>query len=228
MTGITPEQVANLAAPFPPESVHWRAQTVTERAGKHSALALAYLDARDVQDRLDSVCGPENWEDSYIETPKGRIIGTIRVRIGDDWISKSDGAGDTDVEGEKGALSDAMKRAAVKWGIGRYLYSLPNVWVPCEVGNNGKFRKFTDDPWKHVRGFNPPPPPKPTPEPESVSYITDDQRDLIMTLAPAAEVSIQTICEGYNISDLRELPASKFPALIKRLEGRPDETRKAA
>jgi hypothetical protein len=158
MPGITPEQVANLAAPFAPEAVHWRAQTVTERDGKHKALALAYLDARDVQDRLDSVCGPENWEDSYIETPKGRIIGTIRIRIGEAWISKSDGAGDTDVEGEKGALSDALKRAAVKWGIGRYLYNMPNVWVPCEVGNNGKFRKFLDDPWKHVRGFSPPAP----------------------------------------------------------------------
>lgn len=152
MSGITPEQVAELAAPFPPEAVHWRAQTVSERNGKHSALALAYLDARDVQDRLDGVCGPHNWTDSYIETPKGRIIGTIGVNIDGVWVTKSDGAGDTDVEGEKGALSDAMKRAAVKWGIGRYLYAMPNVWVPCELGNNGKFKKFTDDPWKYVRG----------------------------------------------------------------------------
>lgn len=156
MPGITPEQCAELAAPFAPEAVHWRAQTVTERGGKHSALALAYLDARDVQDRLDGVCGPENWQDAYQETPKGRIICALSIRIGDDWITKSDGAGDTDVEGEKGALSDAMKRAAVKWGIGRYLYSMPSVWVPCELNQHGKFKKFTDDPWKHVRGYTAP------------------------------------------------------------------------
>src|SRR5688572_1559777 len=97
MTGISPEQVAQLAAPFPPESIHWRAQSVVERDGKHKALALAYLDARDVQDRLDGVCGPENWSDSYVETPKGRIIGTITINIEGAWIGKSDGAGDTDV-----------------------------------------------------------------------------------------------------------------------------------
>ena len=158
MTGITPEQVAQLAAPFPPESVHWRAQSVSGRDGKHTALALAYLDARDVMDRLDTVCGPDNWSDSYIETPKGRIIGTLDICIDGDWISKSDGAGDTDVEGEKGAISDALKRTAVKWGIGRYLYGMPNVWVPCEVGNNGKFRKFKEDPWKFVKGFSTPAP----------------------------------------------------------------------
>lgn len=126
-----------LSAPFPPASIHWRAQTVTRDGGK--ALALAFIDARDVMDRLDAVCGPENWQDSYTETAKGRLICTLSIRIGGEWISKSDGAGDTDVEGSKGAISDALKRAAVKWGIGRYLYSLKNVWAPCESSEyNGK------------------------------------------------------------------------------------------
>jgi DNA repair and recombination protein RAD52 len=47
--------------------------------------------------------------------------------------------------------------------------------------------------------------------------ITDDQRDMIQTLATAAQVSLQTICEGYGIASLKELPASKYPALEKRL-----------
>jgi hypothetical protein len=38
------------------------------------------------------------------------------------WISRCDGADDTNIEGAKGGLSDAFKRAAVKFGIGRYLY----------------------------------------------------------------------------------------------------------
>src|SRR3546814_10518376 len=69
--------------------------------------------------RLDDVCGPAGWQDSYAETGKGRLICTISILCGDQWISKSDGAGDTAVDGEKGAISDAFKRCAVKRGVGR-------------------------------------------------------------------------------------------------------------
>lgn len=143
--GISAEKVAALADPFDPSQVHWRAQAVAN--GK--ALALAYIDARDVMDRLDAICGVENWQDRYEETSRGRVLCTLSINIGGYWVNKSDGAGDTDVEGDKGAVSDALKRAAVKWGIARYLYSLGNIWVPCEVKGDGKFKKFTDDPWKY-------------------------------------------------------------------------------
>jgi len=140
-----------LHAEFPRDAVSWRAQTLTKDGSK--ALALAYIDARDVMERLDAVCGPENWQDSHQETAKGRIISTISILCGDTWVSKSDGAGATDVEGDKGAISDAYKRAAVKWGIGRYLYGMPNVWVPCETyEKNGRkvWNKWKVDPWTCV------------------------------------------------------------------------------
>ena len=133
MNGIAPEKLAELSAPFLTNEVRWRAQTIVERNGKYSALALAYIDARNVEDRLDDVCGPENWQDRYEETPKGRIIGTLSICIDGYWVNKSDGAGETDVEGDKGAISDALKRTAVKWGIGRHLYGLGNIWAECEV-----------------------------------------------------------------------------------------------
>lgn len=119
-----------LSAPFPVDAIHWRAQTLTRDGDK--ALALAYIDARDVMDRLDEVAGPANWATTYEETAKGRVLCRLSLRIDGEWIMKTDGAGDTDVEGEKGAISDALKRAAVSWGIGRYLYDLGNVWAPCE------------------------------------------------------------------------------------------------
>ena len=84
---------------------------------------LHHINARDVMFRLDAVVGPLNWQDSYEEV-LGRVICTLKVRIGDEWISTADGAGDTKIEGEKGGISDAFKRAGVKWGIGRYLYYL--------------------------------------------------------------------------------------------------------
>lgn len=142
---------------FPMDAISWRAQTVTKDGKK--ALALAYIDARDVMNRLDDVCGPEGWQCKYSHAT-GKTICDIGIKCGDEWVWKADGAGDTDIEAEKGAISDAFKRAAVKWGIGRYLYDLEAVWCPCESRESGKdnwgnvkwsFQKFTDDPWKHTK-----------------------------------------------------------------------------
>lgn len=145
-----------LAAEFPKDRVHWRAQMVRE--GK--ALALAYIDARDVQERLDRACGPQGWQAEHFDAGAGRLGCKIGIFIAsnDDrygqWVWKSDGAGNTDVEGDKGAFSDAFKRAAVHWGVGRYLYSLGATWVPCSTyqGRDGKprFKAFTADPWAHI------------------------------------------------------------------------------
>lgn len=146
-------EIKDLSNEFPRDAIHWRAQTLTRSGDK--ALALAFIDARDVMDRLDEVCGPENWQSRYTETPRGRVLCEIGIRIGDEWVWKSDGAGDTAVEGEKGGISDALKRAAVQWGIGRYLYRMDAVWCPCETyQQNGKLKwsKWSDDPWNHVRG----------------------------------------------------------------------------
>lgn len=144
---------SKLAAPFPAEAISWRAQTVSKDGSK--ALALAYIDSRDVQHRLDEVCGPDRWQSEHFDCGQGRLGCKIGILTESGWVWKSDGAGATDVEAEKGAFSDALKRAAVSWGIGRYLYDLGNTWVPCESADyNGKkkFSKFTDNPWKYVKG----------------------------------------------------------------------------
>jgi len=48
----------------------------------------------------------------------------LSLRIGEEWVTKWDGADNTDVEAVKGGISSAMKRTAVQWGVGRYLYNL--------------------------------------------------------------------------------------------------------
>lgn len=149
--------LGKLKEPFPHERISWRAQTVSKDGTK--ALALAYIDARDVMERLDEVCGPANWQCKYSHADK-KTICDLGICTDNGWVWKADGAGDSDIEAEKGALSDAFKRAAVRWGIGRYLYDLDSPWVPCESREfNGKrqFVKFTDDPWKYVRGAKPAP-----------------------------------------------------------------------
>jgi hypothetical protein len=132
-----------LAAPFPPERVSWRVGSTT--ADKKKGMALAYIDARDVMDRLDVVCGPGGWQCRYPHA-NGKTVCEIGIYVtlpgdGAEWIWKADGAGDTDVEAEKGALSDAFKRAAVRWGIGRYLYDLASPWVELEpMGRSFKIK----------------------------------------------------------------------------------------
>jgi len=85
---------------------------------------LAYIDARCAMKRLDDVVGIDGWQDSY-KSLNGRTVCELSLKINGVWITKTDGAGDTNIEGAKGGLSDAFKRAAVKFGVGRYLYYIP-------------------------------------------------------------------------------------------------------
>jgi hypothetical protein len=137
-----------LAAPFPPDSISWRVGSTNSE--KTKGLALAYLDARDVMDRLDLVCGPDGWQNRYSHVG-GITVCEIGIRTEGDWLWKADGAGASDVEAEKGALSDAFKRAAVRWGIGRYLYSLPSPWV--ELVARGRSYAIKDDQYGKLRAL---------------------------------------------------------------------------
>lgn len=116
-----------LAAPFPPDRVSWRIGQM-KKGDATKGKALAYLDARDVMGRLDEVCGPGGWQCRYSHA-LNKTVCDIGVKVDDEWVWKADGAGDSDIEAEKGALSDAFKRAGVRWGIGRYLYDIPSPWV---------------------------------------------------------------------------------------------------
>lgn len=196
-----------LRAPFPPGAIHWRAQTVTKDGTK--ALALAYIDARDVMDRLDEVCTPANWRDSFTETPKGRTICTLEIRVDGEWIGKSDGAGDTDVEGEKGSISDALKRAAVKWGIGRYLYDLGNVWAPCEsyeANGKKKWSKWAPGADRaFAEALNRLTGPAQFEQPDPMSPITDKTRDWLQAQIDAVPVQVGDVCRAFEVSSLKQL-----------------------
>jgi hypothetical protein len=121
-----------LSSPFQQEELHFRPGAIAK--GKGSALALVYIDARVAHDRFNEVMGFDNWKNSHIcyDGKKDKVVCEISLRINGEWITKSDGAGDTDIEGEKGSFSDAFKRAAVMWGVGRYLYKCTGVWVPFD------------------------------------------------------------------------------------------------
>lgn len=131
-----------LRRPFPASSISWRVGSTTEKDGKTLGKPLAYIDARDVMDRLDEIVTPANWQCKYSSQGQTTIC-SIAVCLDGNWIWKEDGAGDTDYEAEKGALSDAFKRAAVRWGIGRYLYEIKSGWI--EVSMRGKTAIIPDE-----------------------------------------------------------------------------------
>ena len=89
--------------------------------------------SRVIQDRLDDVLGVMGWQDSYECLPDGSVVCRLRIRLGTEWITKEDVGGQSEQPDEgdrrKAAFSDALKRAAVKFGIGRYLYRLKPQWV---------------------------------------------------------------------------------------------------
>lgn len=120
---------AALSAPFEPKEVKFKPQMVKN----NRALAMGYIDARLIQDRLDEVLGVENWQDKYEFLPDGSVVCRLRLKLGGRWITKTDVGSPSEQPDSgdrvKAAVSDALKRAAVKFGIGRYLYRLPAQWV---------------------------------------------------------------------------------------------------
>jgi hypothetical protein len=123
-----PEIFQALSEPFPPEQIKTRAGG----GGRQ----LRYITARHAMNRLDMVLGPENWWDEY------RVVGDVLyclltiVLPGGESVTKwgaggfktmtektRDGSFEVDQENtDKTGESDALKRAAVKFGVGRDLY----------------------------------------------------------------------------------------------------------
>ena len=136
--------LAKLKEPFDPGLIHWRVGATTQ--DKKKGIALAYLNARDVTKRLDDVCGLD-WQCRY--PFEGCCEIGIKMHSLDgltsEWVWRANGAGETAIEAVKGQYSQGLVRTASTWGVGRYLYYLPNVWVELD---------------SYKRIINPPPLPK--------------------------------------------------------------------
>lgn len=137
---------------FDPDEVKWRIGATNR--DKTQGMALAYIDARLVMNRLDQVLGPDNWSSQVFLGDSGRVVVGIGIRRSPtslELVWKFDGAGATDVEGDKGGISDGLKRAAVQWGIGRYLYSVEAPWVA--ITEKGRSYVIAEHEYAKLRGF---------------------------------------------------------------------------
>lgn len=123
-----------LARAFPDDEIKWKASITTSkgkpimRNGQEVHGMLPYVDARAIMERLDDAVGPDNWSVSYAPS----VVGTgVECRLTVCGVTKADVGTTSDIEPEKGAYSDALKRAAVLFGIGRHLYEMELQWVPA-------------------------------------------------------------------------------------------------
>lgn len=126
-----------LAAPFGPEDIRFFPRVLWPKTDQpNRALVVPYITARAVMTRLDQVFGLGGWSDHYERLPNGSVLCTLKVKIAGRWIQRQDVGGESaqDDEGDrtKAAFSDALKRAAVKFGVGRYLYEVPPAWMPYD------------------------------------------------------------------------------------------------
>lgn len=141
----TPEDLRRvLAAPFANEDIEWRVSVTTR--DKDRGLAVHYVTNRAIQNRLDSTVGIDGWQNQFVPWKEGKaqLCGiSIYFDQQKQWLTKWDGADDSEFESVKGGLSDSMKRAAVEWGIGRYLYGMTQVWVRIE--QHGKSYSIVND-----------------------------------------------------------------------------------
>lgn len=137
----TPEELRQaLAAPFSNGDIEWRVSATTQ--DKTKGLAVPYVTNRAIQNRLDSTLGIDGWQNEFRpwKDGKAQLCGiSIYFHEQKQWLTKWDGADDSDFESVKGGLSDSMKRAAVEWGVGRYLYGMTQIWVKIVQRGKGFF-----------------------------------------------------------------------------------------
>lgn len=135
------EVVKELTRPFSVEEIELKVQATNR--DRTRGLVVPYVDARAVLDRLDEVIGPDGWHDSY-EVLADKANGDTRLvevkcRLTILGVTKEDvGEGDS----LKAAFSDALKRAAVKFGIGRHLYRSKKVWA--DLDKNGQILNYDE------------------------------------------------------------------------------------
>ena len=186
-----------LSAPFKRDEVKFKPGVVSG----NRALALHFVDARVIQDRLDSVLGVTGWQDEYEVLADGSVVCRLRLRLGGEWITKMDVGGPSEQPDEgdrrKAAFSDALKRAAVKFGIGRYLYRLPQQW--CDY--DPQKRRFLREP--SLPELSSKPRAMPTPKPVPVAAQTQLVAKVAASL-PANGIELQQRLSAFDATLVKQ------------------------
>lgn len=249
MTGDAKTTIEKLLSqPFSESDLRWRVGRSGISNGKPWALILAYIDSRDVMNRLDEVVGIDGWQDKITETASSVYICELSVKIGDKWITKTDGAEKTQIEGGKGGISDSFKRTAVKFGIGRYLYNIKKVFaVFCDKRDGLYEAKINDKKyyWHPPSNYNDNQTDSPgtqqgngpgsTTQNSNEDGITEPQINAVYNAAYAnfdlshdqsLTLSAEIVCR--HLKEIKELTKAEASKLIKDINDKTDEVSRIA
>lgn len=222
-----------LAEPFPPEVIGWKPSNISG----NRCLALAYIDARDVQQRLDEVVDPENWRCTFREADAGCVVCTLAIRVwreeagAAEWIEKSDVGDPSDQKAAgdklKAAFSDALKRAAVQWGIGRYLYRLDTMWADYDPEKKQITKPPKLPPWALPGKVKP----AVIVTPDKSVYAAVEELDeatplqdcpaawsVVELRARLAGLPLQLLAERLGFKRIEAVPVSKFREIMERFD----------
>jgi len=120
-------ELTTLTAPLTTHEIEWRVQSQTKDGKK--IIVVPYITNRCVMQRFDDQFGWDRWHNDIKEVQDGFLC-TISVVLPEgEIVRKTDGASRTGIEPIKGGISDAMKRCAVQFGLGRALYDFPKVFI---------------------------------------------------------------------------------------------------
>jgi hypothetical protein len=120
------DAIPHLRRPFTPEAIRFKVQSVfKQQDGTPSGcLIVAYIDQRLATERLNRVI-PDKWSASF-EPVAGTKLMWCRLTI--DGVSRVD-VGESPKGFSKDLVSDALKRAAVPFGVGVSCYALPQITI---------------------------------------------------------------------------------------------------
>ncbi len=114
-----------LRRPFTAAAVKFKVQATWPKDAPTGGLIVAYIDARLAIERFNKVC-PHLWSDHYRDAGNGLMWCDLTV----DGVTRSDVG-----EGQgKALVSDALKRAAVHFGVGVSLYAIPKMMLDKASG----------------------------------------------------------------------------------------------
>lgn len=212
-----------LQAPFPADDIEWRVQRAMRTKTGDKAIVVPYITNRAIQNRLDEIFGLDGWKNEFREIHKGIICG-INCLINGNWIMKWDGSDLTNIEATKGGLSGSMKRAAVQWGIGRYLYNLSEYWVDVKDKGkhyiNSKVKAGKEE--VYITGYwdEPELPSWALPKVEQKGISLSQKREIetkVKTLKDLINKDAITIYQELHISDIEQLTEDQAKESIKQL-----------
>lgn len=152
---LTREIIKKLRAPFEPEQIKWKIQT-NPREGDEFAIVVCYVDARDVAERLDLATDGDWSSDFALPQVVAGTQHALECRLTVCGITRVDvGAVAPPRDGEdatKDLYSDALKRAAVQFGVAAHIYRFPT--VRARVKRSGRTFFITPEAQRELLALN--------------------------------------------------------------------------